>query len=207
VYETTDGRNRFSHACKLWLKTLCIHKMTKELLLLRHGKSDWATDTDDFHRPLKSRGKRGAQIIGLWMLQNQQVPDFVISSPAVRAITTTEKACKVMGVNARRIMRDERVYMAPPEELIDVIRSCPAEVHRLMVVGHNPGMEQLLVLLADHHVDIPKDGKLLPTSTLATFRVNGAWKSLSANQSRLLNVVRARDLSDKFPFPDLDSTA
>jgi len=168
--------------------------MTKELLLLRHGKSDWATDTDDFHRPLKNRGKRGAQKIGLWLAQNNQVPDSVISSTAVRAITTAEKACKVMGFSARSIKRDERVYMASPEELIAVIRSCSAKVHRLLVVGHNPGMEQLLVLLADQQVDIPKDGKLLPTSTLAILSVNGAWKNLSANQSRLLKVVRSRDL-------------
>ena len=56
-----------------------------ELLLLRHGKSDWSAGTDDLHRPLKNRGKRGAQRIGTWMWQQDLVPDHIISSPATRA--------------------------------------------------------------------------------------------------------------------------
>jgi len=179
--------------------------MVRELILLRHGKSDWATETDDFHRPLKDRGKRGAQKIGLWLAQNNQVPDYVLSSPAERAITTAEKACKVMGFNTQKLAQDERVYLATPETLMDVIKSCPGEINRLMVVGHNPGMEMLLSLLTDQPLDIPEDGKLLPTATLAIFRINTTWQDLSANQSPLLTLLRARNLADKFPFPELNS--
>ena len=67
--------------------------MTRELLILRHGKSDWEAGTDDFHRPLKDRGKRGAQRVGVWLLQQGLLPDHVVSSPAERAIVTAEKAC------------------------------------------------------------------------------------------------------------------
>lgn len=68
--------------------------MPRELLLLRHGKSDWDTDTDDFNRPLKDRGKRGAQRVGVWLLRQGLLPDLVIASPAERALVTAENAAR-----------------------------------------------------------------------------------------------------------------
>ncbi|MES9976090.1 MAG: histidine phosphatase family protein, partial [Candidatus Thiodiazotropha sp.] len=68
--------------------------MTRELMLLRHGKSDWSQQLEDFKRPLKDRGKRGAQRMGVWLLQQQLQPDYVISSPAERAIVTAQKTVK-----------------------------------------------------------------------------------------------------------------
>ncbi len=72
--------------------------MTHELLILRHGKSDWDAGTDDYHRPLMDRGKRGAQRMGIWLLQRQLLPDLIISSPAERALVTAQKLCKAAGM-------------------------------------------------------------------------------------------------------------
>ena len=88
--------------------------MSRELLLLRHGKSDWDTDTDDFNRPLKDRGKRGAQRIGVWLLKHKLIPDLVIASPAERALITAEKCCKAMGIPASNIEQDKRIYHGRP---------------------------------------------------------------------------------------------
>jgi len=179
--------------------------MVKELLLLRHGKSDWAVNTDDFNRPLKSRGKRSAQKIGLWMAQNNYVPEYVISSSAKRAMETSKKACKVMGIDVKEIISDERAYLASAKELKQLIRSCPSHVNRLMLVGHNPGIEQLLMLLNKAQVEIPEDGKIMPTATLAILKFEGEWRNISAHQSQLIQLLRSRELPDTFPFPNLDS--
>ena len=71
--------------------------MTRELMLLRHAKSDWTTDVDDIDRPITDPGKRGVQRLGVWLAQQSLQPDFVISSPAERAWITTEKTIKAMG--------------------------------------------------------------------------------------------------------------
>ena len=180
--------------------------MTKELLLLRHGKSDWTTNVDDFHRPIKTRGKIETQKIGIWLAQNNKVPDYVISSPAVRALTTAQKVCKAMGFNSLSIIQDDDVYLADHKTLIEVIQSCPAEVNRLLIVGHNPGLEELLMLYAHQQLEVPEDDNIFPTATLALFSVNGRWDQISAKKSHFSNLLRGRDLTRKFPFPDENST-
>lgn len=178
--------------------------MNRELLLLRHGKSDWSIDTDDFHRPLKDRGKRGAQRIGVWLAQQQLIPDLVFSSPAERALVTAQKCCKAMGIYAKHIQRDERIYMASADELLQVIAHCPEKARRVMLVGHNPGLEQLLDKLVDTPIETPEDGKLMPTATLARLAIPGDWIDLKHGQAKLLQLVRASRLPDKFPYPTAD---
>lgn len=178
--------------------------MTRELLLLRHGKSDWSVDTDDFHRPLKDRGKRGAQHIGVWLQQQALTPDLIISSPAERALVTAQKCGKVMGIGAKHIQKDKRIYMADTSELLDVLADCPPKANRIMLVGHNPGFEELLSFLAHEPIDIPDDGKLMPTSTIARLVMPDNWHHLKQGAASLLLLVRAKALPDKFPFPSPD---
>ncbi len=175
--------------------------MTRELLLLRHGKSDRDTATEDFKRPLKDRGKRGAQRIGVWLAQQQFLPDRVICSPAERALVTAQKCCKVMGIGAAEIVQDKRIYQADPAELLQVLADCPASATRVMLVGHNPGLEQLLELLVEQPPEIPEDGKLMPTATLARLRTRSEWDALAKGRAELLQLLRASSLPKKFPFP------
>lgn len=178
--------------------------MTRELLILRHGKSDWEAGAADFNRPLKDRGKRGAQRMGVWLLQQGLQPDRVVSSPAERALVTAEKACKAMGIGAKGIVRDRRVYDAGPGELLRVLADCPEQAQRVMLVGHNPGLEQLLVFLADETIPLPEDGKLLPTATLARLQMPEDWRDLQPGCARLVSITRPVGLPKKFPFPDAD---
>lgn len=178
--------------------------MPRELLLLRHGKSDWDTDTDDFNRPLKDRGKRGAQRIGVWLLQKDLLPDLVITSPAERALVTAEKCCKAMGISASNIEQDQRIYQAATEQLLAVLANCPAQAQRVMLVGHNPGFEQLLLHLADPAPEIPEDGKLMPTATIARLSMPDNWQTLEQRAGKLLQLVRGSSLPKKFPFPSPD---
>jgi len=178
--------------------------MKRELLLLRHGKSDWSAGKSDFHRPLKDRGKRGAQRMGVWLRQQELVPDLVISSPAERALTTAEKCLKAMGGSAGEIRREPRIYEAGLMPLLDVLEECPGDARRVMLVGHNPGLEDLLIHLADHELETPYDGKLMPTATLARLWMPKGWKRLKAGAAQLVSITRPADLPEKFPFPGPD---
>ena len=175
--------------------------MTRELLLLRHGKSDWDAGTDDINRPLKDRGKRGAQRIGVWLAQQQLLPDRVISSPAERALVTAQKCCKVMGIGAADIAQDKRIYQADPAELLQVLADCPASAQRVMLVGHNPGLEHLLELLVEQPPEVPEDTKLMPTATLARLQTASEWDALGKGRASLLQLIRASSLPKQFPFP------
>ena len=180
--------------------------MTRELLLLRHGKSDWGTGVDDFHRPLKDRGKRTAQRIGVWLAQQQTQPDLIVTSPAERALVTAEKACKAMGNGVEGIVQDERIYAAGLDELLTVLADCPPDADRVMLVGHNPGLEELLAWLASDDVPRPDDGKLLPTATLARLEMPADWRALVAGCARLVSITRPATLAKKFPYPAPDGS-
>jgi phosphohistidine phosphatase len=171
-------------------------------MLLRHGKSDWSQQLNDFDRPLKDRGKRGAQRMGVWLQQQELVPDLVVSSPAERAIVTAQKAVKAMAGDAGRILQDRRIYAARVEDLLEVLAELPREAHRVMLVGHNPGLEYLTEYLADKPIPLPGDGKLLPTATLASLELPDNWQGLKAGAGQLIGITRSSSLPKKFPFPD-----
>ena len=170
-----------------------------ELLILRHGKSDWSKSDTDFYRPLKDRGKRNAQQMGCWLAQQGLTPDIIISSPAERALTTAEKASKAMGQDTSLIKTVQAVYAAGLGDLLHVLSKLPDKHHRVMLVGHNPGLEDLLLYLAKK-VAIPDDGKLLPTATLAHLEIKQPWKSLKAKKARLKSIIRPKSLPCHFPF-------
>ena len=112
----------------------------RELLILRHGKSDWGTGVEDFHRPLKNRGKRAAQRMGVWLWQQELRPDLVISSPAERAINTAHKCCKSMDVPVSSIIKDERIYAASLKALLAVLGDVPKESRRIIVMRRMEGL-------------------------------------------------------------------
>ena len=175
--------------------------MTRELLLLRHGKSDWSEPLPDFKRPITDRGKRGAQRIGVWLLGEGLEPDHVVSSPAERALVTAQKAIKAMGRSAAGIVRERRVHDASLSQLLAVLAEAPAAAQRVLLVGHNPGLEELLEYLSRQRTEIPADGKLLPTATLARLEMPDDWQRLEAGCASLLGITRGEELPEKFPFP------
>ena len=85
--------------------------MTRELLVLRHGKSDWTTDAPtDFERPLAPRGRKAAKRMGQWLRQNKLLPDHIVSSTAKRAKQTTLRACKFADIPESLIVWDPEIY-------------------------------------------------------------------------------------------------
>jgi len=139
--------------------------MTKTLLILRHAKSSWKNEKlKDFDRPLKHRGEVAANLIGKVLTMTELVPQVILSSPAKRARQTAELVAEEAGFKGE-IKFVDPFYMGEPENYITALNELPDEIERVMVVGHNPGLEALLQLL---------DGKVdaLPTGSLAYLVLN-----------------------------------
>ncbi|MEY6431254.1 histidine phosphatase family protein [Thioalkalicoccus limnaeus] len=169
--------------------------MTRELLLLRHAKSDWgAPFTSDFERPLAKRGKADAPRVGTWLYREGLVPDHLVSSPAQRARQTTNKVCKSLEFDDRGVVWDEAVYEADLPQLLEVLARCPSKARLVLLVGHNPGLEELLRHLAGDEVETPDDGKLLPTAALARIEMPEDWSRLGPGCGHLIAIVRPKAL-------------
>ena len=169
--------------------------LSMELLVLRHGKSSWADlSLSDKQRPLKKRGKRDSVNMGAYIRSQRLIPDLVLSSTAVRADQTTRRALKGMGASRTIVRWSDDWYHGGPETWISALRQCPSGTRRVMIVGHNPGLEELVLQLSANRVPLPEDGKLLPTAALAHFEVKGAWHELSPGKGLLIGITRPRNL-------------
>jgi len=171
--------------------------MKRELLLLRHGKSDWSHPVDDLHRPLKKRGRDAAAEMGRWMRQQGIVPERIVSSPAVRALETARIVAGELGLSEEMIAVEPEIYETHWRELLTIVRDLPKKRKRVMLVGHNTSMEELLLYLASGALQPGINGKLFPTAALARFVFQGGWSSLRPQQVLRCELIRPRELSAK----------
>ena len=169
----------------------------KELLILRHAKSAWDTDApSDFERPLSKRGRRDAPRVGRFLTGEKLKPDYVVSSPAVRARQTVVAVCADLGIGEDEIHWDERIYHASTGALMDVLSETPETAHRVLIAGHNPGLEMLVRTLSRESVPTPDDWKLMPTAAVAHLEIPDRWRDLDGGTARLLGLTRAKSLRD-----------
>ena len=169
--------------------------MPRELLILRHAKSDWDSSTpSDFDRPLTKRGKRDAPKVGIWLHREGLVPDHVVSSPAERARQTAVKVCKTLDIAKGRIAWEPDIYEANLDDLLGVLGRCPADATKVLIVGHNPGLETLVRHLCGEDLDPPADGKVMPTAALARLEMPEHWDHLERGCAQLVSITRPRAL-------------
>ena len=171
--------------------------MPKQLLLLRHAKSSWDSDAPtDFERPLAKRGRKAAPRVGKWLKSQGLVPEQIISSPAERARQTTLAVAEVLALGDDQLCWEAQIYDASQSTLVEVVRSCPESLQRVMLVGHNPGFEELLEWLCAEATPQPPDGKLLPTAAVAVMELASSWRNVQRGSAKLLHLVRARELKN-----------
>jgi phosphohistidine phosphatase len=149
----------------------------RTLILLRHAKSDWTVNTADIDRPLAKRGRRQAPEAGAWLAANVDSIDLAVVSTATRARTTWELAAAELDAPPRTRI-DDRVYAASDEELLAVVRDLPDDVDTAVLVGHNPGLEDLVLLLTGASAR-------MTTSALAVVTISGSWSSAMPHASAL----------------------
>ncbi|MDP3878588.1 MAG: histidine phosphatase family protein [Methylobacter sp.] len=169
--------------------------MPHELLLLRHAKSDWSIEMDDFSRPLKKRGRRAAKQIGRWLAEQKLTPDAILSSPAIRALATAQRVCKQLGIAESAIISDPSIYEANAETLLALLK-LRGEERRVLLVGHNPGLEDLLLKLTPNSIPLAANGKCLPTAALAHLVFSGEWIELAEGSAKLVTLIRPDNLPE-----------
>jgi phosphohistidine phosphatase len=119
----------------------------KTLLLMRHAKSSWKdTELKDFDRPLTKKGKKCVLKMGRLIADEELVPDRIFCSPAVRALQTSEGFVEASGFKGQ-VEYTDGYYMAEPNAYVEPLKTLPDDVQRVMLIGHNPGLEALLQML------------------------------------------------------------
>ena len=162
----------------------------KTVLLLRHAKSSWSNPKlPDFDRTLNERGRAAAKKMGKYMLKHKLRPDLVLISPAVRVRETADLLLKSAELRIE-LRQDERIYQAGPQRLAEVISTIDEEKKSVLLIGHNPGLEELLLLLTDHD-------EQMPTASLAKIKIDvKTWSEVIAEKGILEWLVKPRELSD-----------
>lgn len=170
----------------------------KILGLFRHAKSDWHdAKARDFDRPLNARGRKGARIMGRQIVEYGQTWDRIIASPAVRSAETIEIASGG-APGLLPINWDRRVYLASSATLLDVLREQDASLNAVLLVGHNPSLEDVIFDL------VPDDGssplrdtveEKFPTAAFAVLELDiDDWADLAEGTARFVHLKRPRDV-------------
>ena len=177
----------------------------KTLTLLRHAKSSWDDQVRrDFDRPLNAKGRRAAAAVGRHLAREGVSFDHLVASPAVRVVETLDGFASGFG-RLPDAHHDRRIYLAAASTLMEVVRELPASASAALLVGHNPGLEDLVLLL------VPRNGagradveRKYPTATVAELRLPvDDWAAVEPGGAELARFVRPRDL-DPTLGPDED---
>jgi phosphohistidine phosphatase len=169
--------------------------MPRELFLLRHAKSAWPEGVADYNRPLKKRGKKAALLLGEWLLSQDLSPDWIVSSHADRARETAEKLCKGLQIKKHGLLYfDDRIYEASIESLKSVLADCPSFKQRVLIVGHNPGLDNLLIDLVAESLIPDDDDKILGTANLARISLPDDWNQLDKGCGQLISITKPKDI-------------
>lgn len=168
----------------------------KTLFLLRHAKSDWGdASLRDFDRPLNERGWAAAKAMGREMRERDLSPDFVLVSPAVRTRETLGRVQEGFGASFEA-MEERAIYLAETMTLVDLVRGAPGQSNRLMIVGHNPGMHELVLMLSEGPHELRNAvAQKYPTAALAeiSFDVED-WGEVAPGTGRIRTFLKPRDL-------------
>ncbi len=132
----------------------------KTIFLVRHAKSSWSTPSlEDFDRPLNNRGKRDAPFMGDVLFRKNIFPQLIISSPALRAITTAKIIAEKLNYPVKNIIKNKNIYEAGALDILEVVKKTDDKIESLMIVGHNPGLTDLVNLISDNRLDnLPTSG-------------------------------------------------
>ncbi|MBS7704192.1 SixA phosphatase family protein [Chelatococcus asaccharovorans] len=174
------------------------------LILMRHAKSDWPDGVADHDRPLAARGRKTAPLMAHYMVAEGLIPDLALVSSARRTQDTWALVAPVLAkARANRSRRDDiatetepRIYEARVEILLTVLRGVRDDVKTLLVVGHNPGMAELTLLLSgagDSH-QLAELQRKFPTAALSVIGFTGRWSELAPFKGRLDRFVTPKSL-------------
>ena len=164
------------------------------LILLRHAKSAWPDDVADHERPLAPRGRRDAPAAGRWLRKSDYVPDRVLCSTARRARETWQLVEEELGAYPQTAF-EERVYGASSADLLALARQTSADVRTLLIVGHDPAVQELTLELGGEQTGdagaeaLGRVRAKYPTAAIAVLSFSDGWAELGPGQARLADFV------------------
>jgi phosphohistidine phosphatase len=165
------------------------------LYLMRHAKSDWhSTSQTDFERPLNRRGDKDAIRMGLWLEAQNQPPQVLLSSPAQRARQTVQAVAGILGIKDHEVKFEPELYLASQSTLVNVLRVVADSTESILLVAHNPGMDELVEWLATEPPPLSDTGKLMTTAAIAMFEFHDSWDNLKPGGATLQQLLRPREL-------------
>ena len=164
--------------------------MPRILYLLRHAKSSWKADSlKDFDRPLKGRGREAAEHMGKKLASEKLQDAVLICSPAARTRETAQIVLKHSRLRMDQRF-DERIYEASLRDLLQVVSEIPDDKPTAMMIGHNPGFEELLAFLTG-------EARRMPTCALAKIKLRAAsWKDVKAGEGSLAMFVTPKGVPE-----------
>ncbi|HEY8216922.1 MAG TPA: histidine phosphatase family protein [Acidimicrobiia bacterium] len=170
----------------------------KLLYLLRHAKSSWSDpDLRDLDRPLAPRGRRATAALAGHLRRADIQPALVLCSPARRTIETFERIASAFDTEVTLLVDDE-LYGSSAEELMHRLRDLPETLSSVMVIGHNPVLQTLAVLLAGggEPSALERLRAKLPTGALATLAIpDDSWRAIEPGRARLVGFVTPKELA------------
>ena len=166
---------------------------------MRHAKSDWSDgNLSDFERPLAARGRKAAKRMGKWLKHQHYHVDRIICSPALRTKQTGQCICKQLGLSSDDMILENNLYEASSDDLLAMLQKHAQQTQTLMLIGHNPGLDQLLCYLSKDTPPCDQNGKLMTTAAIAVLGYDDNYNDFFApRQAWLECLVRPRELSDK----------
>lgn len=162
-----------------------------ELVVMRHAKSDWTTGLDDFHRPLSNRGRRAAPLMAGWLVDNELEPTAILTSAATRARDTANYVAEAVSLDEARFDVEPDLYLASAHSWLEALAA--RDDDRLLICGHNPGLDDLVEYLSASPLTYTNDGKLMTTAAIAVFAID-SWTELGPQSAPLRHLVRPREL-------------
>ena len=170
--------------------------MTKIIYLARHAKSAWDTAAPtDYDRPLSGRGMDDAIHMGKALNARGWKPEKIISSPALRAQLTCLAYCEYLGFDENLVDWRKDHYAAYMVTLLQSLTSLPETVSSIMMLGHNPAIEDLLVHLGGDMTGYQqKNGKLFTTGNVVKLSVNEKWEDLMMSEPTMVKLLRPKEL-------------
>ena len=168
--------------------------MNLYLYIMRHAKSDWSgPQISDFERPINKRGTRNAIRVGQWMNENNHIPQKIISSPALRAKETIELVTEqISKFNLEDLTYEDEFYLAGFTQLIEFINTYKDKAQSLMLVGHNPGIENLVNYLCDRSGD---KETIVTTANLFIFKFSSDSFNTAVDTIKLVEAIKPRELN------------
>ena len=166
----------------------------KFLYLLRHAKSSWNDPgLNDHDRPLNKRGRHSAKMMATYHSRAEIKPDLVLCSTATRAKQTLDPIVKA--INPSKIILERKIFVGAQQELWKQLWNIPKGTKSVLLIGHNPALQNLALELAQTGKPLPFKSEKFPTGAMASFRFRGAWKALEPHTAELISFIAPKTIA------------